>query len=176
MATYSKEASSYQLKSLGSLGSGIKQNKIEELVEVSGSQASPGNYNTTSSHKSKQRAQNQQPNQKSNQTHKSLHRSNNQNNMLSPGVASTFQQYMQTVEANPLKVRQSSQGTLEMKELEIVKFKMIAFVKTYEMEFRKMKATISELEGENKNLKKKMYHMQKRKAPSANALIQLKNN
>eukprot|EP00349_Pseudokeronopsis_sp_Brazil_P008710 CAMPEP_0202969170 /NCGR_PEP_ID=MMETSP1396-20130829/14809_1 /ASSEMBLY_ACC=CAM_ASM_000872 /TAXON_ID= /ORGANISM="Pseudokeronopsis sp., Strain Brazil" /LENGTH=41 /DNA_ID= /DNA_START= /DNA_END= /DNA_ORIENTATION= len=38
------------------------------------------------------------------------------------------------------------------KDLEIVKFKMIAFVKTYEMEFRKMKATICELENENKSL------------------------
>ena len=40
-----------------------------------------------------------------------------------------------------------------MKELEILKFKTIAFVKTYENEFRKMKQRMKELENENKFLK-----------------------
>lgn len=43
-----------------------------------------------------------------------------------------------------------------MKELEILKFKMIAFVKTYEIEFRKMKDKMNILENENKNLKRKL--------------------
>ena len=40
-----------------------------------------------------------------------------------------------------------------MKELEIIKFKMIAFVKTYESEFNKMKSRMAELELENRDLK-----------------------
>jgi hypothetical protein len=45
---------------------------------------------------------------------------------------------------------------MEMKDLEILKFKMIAFVKTYEMEFRKMRSHLTEVENENKVLKKKI--------------------
>jgi hypothetical protein len=40
--------------------------------------------------------------------------------------------------------------------MEILKFKMIAFVKTYENEFRKMKLQMHDLRNENKNLKKKL--------------------
>ena len=37
-------------------------------------------------------------------------------------------------------------GMVDVKELQILKFKMIAFVKTYESEFTKMKARMNELE------------------------------
>lgn len=43
-----------------------------------------------------------------------------------------------------------------MKDLEILKFKTIAFVKTYENEFRKMKQKIQHLEKENQSLKSKL--------------------
>lgn len=56
---------------------------------------------------------------------------------------------------------------MEMKDLEILKFKMIAFVKTYEMEFRKMKSHLAEVENENKVLKKKINMMQKRRLSAA---------
>jgi hypothetical protein len=45
---------------------------------------------------------------------------------------------------------------MNMKELEIIKFKMIAFVKTYENEFRKMKLEMNEIKNENKMLKAKL--------------------
>ena len=43
-----------------------------------------------------------------------------------------------------------------MKELEILKFKMIAFVKIYENELRKMKLEMNEVKNENKMLKAKL--------------------
>lgn len=43
-----------------------------------------------------------------------------------------------------------------MKELEILKFKTIAFVKTYENEFRKLKHKVVDLETENKDLKNRL--------------------
>jgi hypothetical protein len=55
-----------------------------------------------------------------------------------------------------------------MKELEILKFKMIAFVKTYENEFSKMKSRISELELENRSLKKKLSSGNHKRLSSAN--------
>ena len=45
---------------------------------------------------------------------------------------------------------------MNMKELEILKFKMIAFVKTYENELRKMKMEMNEVKAENKMLKNKL--------------------
>ena len=45
---------------------------------------------------------------------------------------------------------------MNMKELEILKFKMIAFVKTYENESRKMKMEMNEVKAENKMLKNKL--------------------
>lgn len=57
---------------------------------------------------------------------------------------------------------------MEMKDLEILKFKMIAYVKTYEMEFRKMKSRLNDVENENKVLKKKISMMQKRRMSAAN--------
>ena len=50
----------------------------------------------------------------------------------------------------------------------MLKFKMIAFVKTYESEFRKMKGKMVELENENKALKKKLNLIQKRRLSAAN--------
>lgn len=49
-----------------------------------------------------------------------------------------------------------SNRDFEMKDLEILKFKTIAFVKTYENEFRKMKQKIQHLEKENQSLKSKL--------------------
>ena len=41
---------------------------------------------------------------------------------------------------------------------------MIAFVKTYENEFRKMKLEMNEIKAENKDLKQKLNSFQKRKS------------
>jgi hypothetical protein len=43
-----------------------------------------------------------------------------------------------------------------MRELEIVKIKMVTFVKTYDCEMRKMKERVLELEKENRGLKRKL--------------------
>lgn len=48
------------------------------------------------------------------------------------------------------------EGAVDVKEMEILKFKMIAFVKTYQNEFNKMKMQISQLKEENHSLKKKL--------------------
>lgn len=48
-----------------------------------------------------------------------------------------------------------------MKELEIIKFKMLATLKTYESEFRKMKEKMSEIMHENKTLKAKLANSQR---------------
>eukprot|EP00347_Sterkiella_histriomuscorum_P023395 403334798 len=49
------------------------------------------------------------------------------------------------------------------KELEILKFKMIAFVKTYENEFQKMKMQMKDMQQENQQLKKKLKSVQSRR-------------
>lgn len=56
---------------------------------------------------------------------------------------------------------------VDVKELEILKFKMIAFVKTYENEFRKMKMQMNDLKQENNQLKKKIHGMSKRRLSAA---------
>ena len=56
---------------------------------------------------------------------------------------------------------------MNMKELEILKFKMIAFVKTYENELRKMKMEMNEVKAENKMLKNKLNSFQKRKSSNS---------
>jgi hypothetical protein len=49
------------------------------------------------------------------------------------------------------------------KEMELIKLKMAAFVKSYEDKFQKMKEKNEELEAENKTLKKKVAIMSKRR-------------
>ena len=71
--------------------------------------------------------------------------SNKHSGMSSSGV--------ETKRKEKSKTANVSQSTFDMKELEILKFKTIAFVKTYENEFRKMRQRMKELERENKLLK-----------------------
>jgi hypothetical protein len=53
------------------------------------------------------------------------------------------------------------------KELEILKFKMIAFVKTYESQFRKMKMEMTDIKAENQLLKSKLRSFEKRKSSNS---------
>ena len=45
--------------------------------------------------------------------------------------------------------KDGSSSAVDARELEILKFKMIAFVKTYQNEFQKMKLQMHELQNEN---------------------------
>lgn len=78
----------------------------------------------------------------------------------------------QISEARP--ASRDAKQDMNAKELEILKFKMIAFVKTYENQFRKMKMEMTDIKAENKMLKSKLRSFEKRK--SSNSLSTNQNS
>ncbi|CDW86486.1 UNKNOWN [Stylonychia lemnae] len=85
------------------------------------------------------------------------------NQAQSPITRYPFSSMISDENTIPNRINQQKYSLGDMKELEIMKFKMIAFVKTYQNEFQKMKLQMNELSQENKSLKRKLNHMSMRR-------------